>query len=148
MRNIFKISALLGVAVLQFSGCAMTQNYYNPQADEKMTLGKAQREIKIGMSTAEVIQVMGSPNIVSTDEKRREVWVYDKISTQVAYSKSSASIGGLVIGGLVIGGAGAAIGSVSGSGGSQSSTQKTLTIIVKFDESSKVRDLSYHSSSF
>ena len=143
MRNIFKISALLGVAVLQFSGCAMTQNYYDPQADEKMTLGKAQREIKIGMSTAEVIQVMGSPNIVSTDEKRREVWVYDKISTQVAYSKSSASIGG-----LVIGGAGAAIGSVSGSGGSQSSIQKTLTIIVKFDESSKVRDLSYHSSSF
>lgn len=136
MRNIFKISALLGVAVLQFSGCAMTQNYYNPQADEKMTLGKAQREIKIGMSTAEVIQVMGSPNIVSTDEKRREVWVYDKISTQVAYSKSSAGIGVLVIGG------------VSGSDGTQSSIQKTLTIIVKFDESSKVRDLSYHSSSF
>ena len=143
MRNIFKISALLGVAVLQFSGCAMTQNYYDPQADEKMTLGKAQREIKIGMSTAEVIQVMGSPNIVSTDEKRREVWVYDKISTQVAYSKSSAGIGGLIFG--VVGGA---IGGISGEGGTSAKSQRTLTVIVKFDENSKVRDLSYHSTSF
>ena len=147
MKSIFKILTMGGITVLSFSGCAMTQNYYDPQADEKMTLGKAQREIKIGMSTAEVIQVMGSPNIVSTDEKRREVWVYDKMSTQVAYSKSSAGISA-GIGGLVIGSAGAAIGGVSGSGGTQSSIQKTLTIIVKFDESSKVRDLSYHSSSF
>jgi outer membrane protein assembly factor BamE (lipoprotein component of BamABCDE complex) len=143
MKKVIKLSVLTAVMVIFSSGCAMNQNYYDPQADEKLTLGKAQREIKVGMSTAEVVQVMGSPNIVSTDEKRREVWVYDKISTQVAYSKSSAGIGGLVFG--VVGGA---IGSASGEGGSSARTQRTLTVIIKFDENSKVRDLSYHSTSF
>ena len=121
MKNIFKILAMCGMTVLSFSDCAIAQNYYDPQADEKLTLGKAQREIKIGMSTAEVVQVMGSPNIVSTDEKRREVWVYDKISTQVAYSKSSAGLGGLVFG--VVGGA---LGGVNGEGDSSAKTQRPL----------------------
>lgn len=126
-----------------FSGCAMTQNHYDPKVDENLTLGKAQREIKIGMSSAEVIEIMGSPNIVSTDEKRREVWIYDKISTQVAYSKSSAGITG-----LIFGMSGGLLGGVNGEGGSSSKTQRTLTVIIKFDEENKVRDLSYHSTSF
>jgi hypothetical protein len=78
---------------------------------------------------------MGSPNVVSTDEQRREVWIYDKISTTTAYSRSE---GGATI--LVLG-AGAAA-------GAQSTSQRTLTVIVKFDEDKKVRDFAYHSSSF
>lgn len=129
--------------ILFFSGCAMTQNYYNPQADEKLTVAKAQGEIKIGMSGADVIGIMGSPNIISTDDQRREVWVYDKFSTQVAYSKSSAGIGGLLIGPFA-----GALGGISGEGGSSSKTQRTLTVVIKFDENRKVRDLAYHTSSF
>ena len=51
------------------------------------------------MSGAEVAGVLGSPNIVSTDEERREVWIYDKISTDVAYSTSSGGLAALVLGG-------------------------------------------------
>jgi len=130
-------------ACFLFSGCAMTQNHYNPQADEKLTVGKAQGEIKIGMSGADVIAVMGSPNIISTDDQRREVWVYDKFSTQAAYSRSSAGISGLIIGAV-----GGALGGISAEGGSSSKTQRTLTIVIKFDENKKVRDLAYHTSSF
>ena len=43
---------------------------------DRMTVGKVQKEIRVGMSGAEVAQVLGSPNIVSTDEERREVWLF------------------------------------------------------------------------
>ena len=38
---------------------------------------------------------------MTTDTERRETWVYDKISTEVAYSKSGGSIVGLVFGGVL-----------------------------------------------
>lgn len=135
--------AAVASTIFLFSGCAMTQNNYNPQADEKLTVGKAQGEIKIGMSSADVIAVMGSPNIISTDDQRREVWVYDKFSTQASYSRSSAGISGLIFGAI-----GGAVGGVNAEGGSSAKTQRTLTVVIKFDENRKVRDLAYHTSSF
>jgi len=103
------------------------------------------------MSSAEVVEVLGSPNMVTTDEKRREVWVYDKIATDHAYSTSSGGISALILGGNV-GGSGAlggGIGSGYSSGsGAASTSQRTLTVIIKFDEQNKVRDFAYRQSSF
>ena len=39
------------------------------------------------MTGGEVAEVLGSPNVVSTDEQGREVWIYDRISTDTAYSQ-------------------------------------------------------------
>lgn len=111
--------------------------------EEKITVAKAQTEIKKGMSSAEVVEVLGSPNMVSTDTQGREVWVYDKISTN--YNSSSAS-GSLL--GLLFGGSGGGLGGASASTASASTSQRTLTIVVKFDDDSKVRDVSYRASSF
>ena len=80
---------------------------------------------------------------MTTDEQRREVWVWDKISQEVAYSRSS---GGIV--GLIIGGSGGGFGVGSKNAGASSSSQKTLTVIVKFDEADAVRDFSYRTTSF
>ena len=123
------------------TGCA-TQ-YYNPQADENLTVGKVQKEIRIGMSGGDVAQVLGSPNIVSTDEDRNEVWIYDKISTQ--YVRADVNAGILAIGGGsdVVG-----VGQVSGSQGSGATSQRTLTVVIKFDDSDRVRDFAYHTSRF
>ena len=131
------------------SGCNATQHRKSVQDDsgDRVTVGKVQGEITIGMSGAEVAQVLGSPNIVTTDEKRREVWIYDKISTEVAYSESSGGVGGLLIGvGALIGGGGGA--SYSAGSGASSKSQKTLTIIIKYDVDKKVRDFAYHTSRF
>ena len=103
------------------------------------------------MSSAEVVAVLGSPNMVTTDEKRREVWVYDKIATDRAYSASSNGISALILGGDA-GGSGALGGGI-GSGflwdsGASSTSQRTLTVIIKFDEQSTVRDFAYRQSSF
>jgi outer membrane protein assembly factor BamE (lipoprotein component of BamABCDE complex) len=110
---------------------------------DKLTVGTVQREIRVGMSGAQVAEVLGSPNIVTTDEKGREVWVYDRISTESVYSSSSALILGILTGGS--GGGGGLAGQ---SAGASSTTQKSLTVIVKFDEQKKVRDFAYRSSSF
>ena len=119
--------------------------------DDRVTVGTVQREIRVGMSGADVVQALGSPNMVTTDSQRRETWVYDKISTQTVYSTSSGGVNALILGGGLAGAAlgGGAVGTGYGSSaGAKSTTQRTLTIIVKFDENSEVRDFAYRSSSF
>lgn len=113
---------------------------------DKLTVGTVQREIRHGMSGSEVAQVLGSPNIVSTDESGREVWIYDKIATDTAYSTSSGGIAALILGGGDVAGAGGL--GFNRQSGAASKSQRTLTVIIKYDESSKVRDFAYHSSRF
>lgn len=114
---------------------------------DRLTVGKVQREVRVGMPSADVASTLGSPNIVTTDEERREVWVYDKIATDRAYSSSSGGISTLVLGfgAASAGGVGAGVNSAAGA---SSTSQRTLTVIVKFDRDGKVRDFAYHTSRF
>lgn len=118
---------------------------------ERLTVGTVQRKIKVGMPAPEVAQALGSPNIVTTDESRREVWVYDKIATERVFSTSEGGVSTLILGGLLVG-SGLAGGAVApyhrGSAGASETTQRTLTVIIKFDEQLKVRDFAYHTSRF
>ncbi len=100
-----------------------------------LTIGTIQREIRVGMTNAQVAETLGSPNMVTTDEQRRENWVYDRISTDTAYSSSSGGVGLLILG-------------VGGASGARSTSQRTLTVVVKFDEANRVRDFAYRSSTF
>lgn len=139
-------AGLLSAAFLMMTaGCTASQHVDEVRADdsERVTVGTVQKEINMGMSAAEVAAVLGSPNIVTTDEERRETWIYDKISTEVAYSRS----GGTIIG-LIFGGSGGGLGAGSASSGAESTSQRTLTVIIKFDEEERVRDFSYHTSRF
>ena len=85
-------AAFLAV-IIGLGGCRSAQEHATEvqaaqASGDKMTVGVVQREIRVGMSGGEVATVLGSPNIVSTDEHGREVWIYDKISTTHAYSTS------------------------------------------------------------
>ena len=44
---------------------------------DKLTLGKVQSQIKKGMSQAEVLEVLGSPNIVTKNSSGNEGWPYE-----------------------------------------------------------------------
>ena len=127
---------MVGVAV---NGCqsagAHLDDVRAADSEKTLSVGKVQREIKVGMTGGQVAEVLGSPNIVSTDENRQEVWIYDKISTEQAYSQSE---GGATL--ILIGGGNKA--------GARSTNQRTLTVIIKFDKAGKVRDFAYHRSSF
>lgn len=113
------------------------------EAEDRLSVGTVQREIREGMSSAEVVEILGAPNMVTTDSKRRESWVYDRISTDRVHSDSSGSL--LIAGWGKIGGL---LGGADQEAGASSTSQRTLTIIIKFDEEGLVRDFAYRSSSF
>ena len=62
------------------------------------------------MTSAEVTETLGSPNIVNTDQRRREVWICDKIATDRAYSANSGGVSALILG------AGGGLGGLDGAG--------------------------------
>ncbi|WP_118138759.1 hypothetical protein [Oceanicella sp. SM1341] len=105
-------------------------------ADDKLTVGVVQREIHVGMTGSDVASVLGSPNVVTSNSGGGETWIYDKISTQSAYSGSSGGVNALFLAGV---GANAA---------ASATTQRTLTVIVKYDATGRVSDFSYRQSSF
>ncbi len=128
----------LFILLLFLSGCMSASGHraqVQDDASDRLTVGTVQRQIHVGMSGADVAQVLGSPNVVTTDEERREVWVYDKVASDATYSNSSG-YGTLILLGY------------NKDAGSVSTTQRTLTVVVKFDDQKKVRDFAYHSSKF
>jgi outer membrane protein assembly factor BamE (lipoprotein component of BamABCDE complex) len=138
MKNkyiVFTIQILSAIAVAMGAvGCSADYHAGEVQKGlkaDKVTVGTVQRQIKMGMSSADVVEALGSPNVVTTDEQRREVWVYDKIATEVAASSGYWTLG-----------------LVGQQAGAASKSQRTLTIVIKFDEEKKVRDFAYHASSF
>jgi|TARA_B110000971_G_scaffold210546_1_gene237861 outer membrane protein assembly factor BamE (lipoprotein component of BamABCDE complex) len=139
------------IVVLSLSACKTVEDHVRAiRSDDtdKVTVGKVQAEIKTGMSGAEVAAILGSPNIVTTDEERREVWIYDKFATESIHSSSSGGVSVLflsLIGNFAVGGANP---SYKNSSGASSKSQRTMTIIIKYDDQKKVRDFAYHSSSF
>ncbi len=144
---------LLSLLLIFFGCTTAAEHRQEVRADDKdrLSVGKVQREIRVGMSGAEVVEALGSPNIVTTDEQRREVWVYDKIATEHAYSTSSGGVSALILAGFISGNVGAGGGilpSYSKSAGASSTSQRTLTVVIKYDENGKVRDFAYRQSSF
>jgi outer membrane protein assembly factor BamE (lipoprotein component of BamABCDE complex) len=125
MKSKFMLMISLGIALVSLPACfSHSGSSAGPDANaSNLTVGKVQGEIKEGMPASDVAAILGSPNIVTTDEKRREVWIN--------------SFGGGII---ILGG--------STRQAESTTTQKTLTIIIKFDEMKKVRDFAYNYTQF
>jgi outer membrane protein assembly factor BamE (lipoprotein component of BamABCDE complex) len=125
------------LSMVMSSACVMVHpTNAGPEGNvTNLTVGKVQGEIKLGMPASDVVAVLGSPNIVTSDEKRREVWIYDKVSSSSVNTAKSA------FGTLIILGA-------SSRHNESTTTQKTLTIIIKFDKEKKVRDFAYNFTQF
>lgn len=131
---------LLALWALTLAGCYPT-SLVDQQKDmnaakgegDNLSIAKVQKEIKVGMSSSDVVSVLGSPNMVTTDDKRRESWVYDKVSTE-GMASTSTGRGFLWF--------------PADRNATVSRTQKTLTIVIKFDEKGFVRDFAYNTSKF
>jgi outer membrane protein assembly factor BamE (lipoprotein component of BamABCDE complex) len=140
MKKALSISFLTAFLAITLSGCYPT-SLVDQQKDmnaakgegDNLSIGKVQKEIKVGMSSSDVVSVLGSPNMVTTDDKRRESWVYDKVSTE-GMASTSKGTGFLWF--------------PADRNATVSRTQKTLTIVIKFDEKGMVRDFAYNTSKF
>lgn len=150
-NRILIILAILSGLIFGCMSAAQHQQELSSTKEREMTVGIVQKEIHMGMSQADVAIALGSPNIVTNDGNGKETWIYDKIATEASYSTSSGGVsggagaGGLAGSALILGGVG---GGYSKSGGASSTTQKTLTVVIKFDKNKKVDYFSYHASKF
>ena len=99
-----------------------------PSNSNDLTLGTVQSKIYKGQSQSAVMDILGSPNIVTKDTQGREVWTYDRISSD----KKSES-GGFFF--FLFG----------KSNASSSSSSKSLTVIITFDDKKNVLDFTYQS---
>lgn len=148
----YSIAAIFFCGVLTACmSAADHQQSLHSSKDREFTLGLVQKEIYRGMSQASVAQALGSPNIVTRDEAGAETWIYDKIASEASYSSDRGGVAG-------VGGAGGVAGSVlilgglagnyDRAAGASASTQRTLTVVIKFDKNNAVKNFSYNSSKF
>jgi outer membrane protein assembly factor BamE (lipoprotein component of BamABCDE complex) len=143
-------SGFAGLAALLLAGCASTGSTkpVTPAVTEReFTLGLVQKEIRVGMSQADVAAALGSPNIVTRDAAGDEAWVYDKIATEASYSRSSmgalASANAAAGTALLLGIAGG-----SRAQGRSTTSQRALTVVLRFDKAGLVETFSFHASRF
>lgn len=118
----------------QALNCTKHPDRCSPATEQNLTLGVAQKDIKIGMSQADVALILGSPNIVTTDSNGKETWIYDKVSSVSTYNDSGFSVGIILA-------------SYGKSKESSQTVQKTLTIVIKFKDKN-VESFQYHMSRF
>lgn len=150
MKRAAWLMALMGAAAIDAR--AGEPRPRGPAAEEReFTLGLVQREVRVGMSAADVVAALGSPNILTRDAEGRESWVYDKIATEASFSTSSTGIGGGALG-STSSAASALLGLVgahhSKEKGASRTSQRTLTVIVKFARDGGVESFTFHASRF
>lgn len=153
MKQIWILSAVLALA-----GCmsaAKHSQQLGSAQDRALTLGVVQKQIKVGMSQADVAAALGSPNIVTGDGQNHETWIYDKVASEASFSQDSGYVSGNASGNGNFSGfpdSGAVSGSVGGSysrsAGAASLTQRTLTVVIKFTATNTVESVSYNSTRF
>lgn len=124
----------LGCATL--AACATPAPAPVDQRNSALTSGNVSMNLKVGETTqAQVLEVFGAPNIVTMDGGRNTVWSYQRHAT-VAQASGSSNYWTIVL----TGGANQAAGF--------SETQRTITLIIKFDNNNVVSDFRSRTSDF
>lgn len=134
---LFILSSLIFGAI-QITGCMSAADHaaaLHSTRDRDLTVGLVQRDIRYGMSQSDVAQALGSPNIVTREDNGNETWIYDKIATEASRSADS---GGWTI--LLAGS--------NKQAGASATTQRTLTVVIKFNQQRQVSNFTYHSTKF
>jgi len=137
---------LLALTVL--GGSAQAAPPPPADAPNMLTHGGVQMTLKVGQTTqADIIEAFGAPNITTIDGEGREVWVYDRQSIEAKAKSSGFSLGAIFggLGGAVVGGFGTGFQSNKSSA---SQTNRSMTLVIKFDATKHVADFKSRSSSF
>lgn len=132
-----KILVPLIASTILISGCVSNPpQQQSMMKNSNLTHGQVQLTLKKGVTTkTEVLETFGAPNITTIDAAEREVWTYQRNAT-VANSNSSSSYGTVIL-----------FGANSKAAGFEQSS-KTITLIIKFDDTDKVVDFKSRSTSF
>ena len=100
---------------------------------QKITLGSAQT-LRVGMSGADVVNALSSPNIVTSNSDGGETWVYDRKYNE--FEIVSVSNNEWILRPR------------TSSSAVQVSSQKTLIVVISFDRKRLVKEVLYRMTSF
>ena len=128
----FQMLALLSLFVFS---CAMNAPTASAESND-FTLGKVQSQLSEGMSSSQVVNLLGSPNLVTSTQGGGEAWTYDKVSQESESSSMS---------GAGAGSSGNFFGIFGGGRSKNSTSSKNLTLIVKFNVDGVVSSYKYQS---
>ncbi|BFM08684.1 outer membrane protein assembly factor BamE domain-containing protein [Halioxenophilus aromaticivorans] len=132
--RIFSLALLTNLLLL---GCTNQPNVSDKSAHNhnQITVATAQHQLNVGMTASEVASILGAPTIISSDDHNQEIWIYDKTTTERTSSRGTTWLFALLAGS-------------NQKQETETSSQKTLTIIVHFDQNKTIDDIAYHSTSF
>ena len=104
--------------------------------NSELTHGNVQLKLAVGETTqAEVLDVFGAPNVTTIDGSGQEVWTYQRAAT-VQQDRSSYNFWTIILAGS------------DNSATGFERTQRTTTLIIKFDDADTVSDFRSRSSNF
>ena len=81
---------LLALSSLFVFSCAMNAPTASAESND-FTLGKVQSQLSEGMSSSQVVELLGSPNLVTSTQGGGEAWTYDKVSQESEASNISGA---------------------------------------------------------
>jgi outer membrane protein assembly factor BamE (lipoprotein component of BamABCDE complex) len=133
------LSSIIALAIV---GCATPYSDV-PTRQSTLTPGMVSKQVVRGKTTqADIMEIFGPPDLV-TMKNEYEMWGYDKVSREVAYTAFGLGLGG---GGAV--GAGG-IGGLGGlSTGYSTQSTKTLFLLIYFDKNLVVSDYKLSATRF
>jgi outer membrane protein assembly factor BamE (lipoprotein component of BamABCDE complex) len=100
---------------------------------QRLAVGAAQM-LKVGSTSERVIELLGSPNVVTNNEDGLETWVYDKVSKETEVVRTSDG------GWLFTPKQQQSVVSVVG--------ERTLIVVIKFDKDQRVSNVRYRQTSY
>lgn len=127
-----RIIALISLSSIILFSCASNK----PTNSNNLTLGVVQSKIYKGQSQSKVLEILGSPNIV-TNDAGKEIWTYDRISKE---NTASSNTGFYLLNPFYW-----FFGGGTFSGASSNESSKSLTVIITFDDKKNVFDFTYQS---
>lgn len=129
-------TAFVFAVLFSVAGCAQQNIRPVSSRNSDLTHGNVQMNVRVGQTgKAEILEHFGAPNITTVDGSGQEVWTYQR---QATVSQSSSSENYWTV--LLVGGG------KSASGFEQS--QRTMTLIIKFDKNNLVSDFRSRYSEF
>jgi|GEM_PF-2267548 len=152
-------AAVIGAGLL--AGCSTKLSPEPFDSNTRLTAGQVRNTVQVGKTTRlEIFKSLGTPNVVSMESGKGEVWTYDQIKvrrTAQGYDAGAYFLTGFAFGsgfdprrshlspGHGIGAAGV---SANGSVGTDTTAVQTATLVIRFDANDKVQSYKMLVTSF
>lgn len=137
MKKLLLLAIILSIATSSFAAMRSAKVSKNaaPMSIQELTLGTVQKNIQVGTSQTTVVKVLGSPNIVTRDAYGKDTWIYDKVSSTSSYNTDGSYKSLIFIGNHK-------------SKSKVENVEKTLTVVIKFNQNYRVESYTYYMSQF